>query len=244
MSQQRQVLVVDDEAEIRSIFVHLIRRNLGFTVYEAGNIAEATVILRERTVDLLITDRKLPDGLGEAFVLRARIIRPGLKVLVVTGDDIDEELTARLQAAGVVRILPKPSRWSVIQAAVEEALRKSPIVLTVEPDREIRIIRAELFAEWGYAVRTAADGDEALGLIHDGLAPDLLVTEMHARLTDGVLLIAAAKSIRPAMKILAITGGATTEQAAAARAAGADRILLLLDGWGALRTAADTLVVN
>jgi PAS domain S-box-containing protein len=80
------VLVVDDEATIR----HLIDEVLGeagYTVIGAGDGAAGIKMLQAGTqVELLITDVGLPNGMnGREVADAARSLRPGLKVLFITG---------------------------------------------------------------------------------------------------------------------------------------------------------------
>ncbi len=80
------VLVVDDEATIR----HLIDEVLdgqGYMVIGAGDGAAAIKVLQSGAkIDLLITDVGLPNGMnGRQVADAARALRPGLKVLFITG---------------------------------------------------------------------------------------------------------------------------------------------------------------
>ncbi|MDB6452871.1 ATP-binding protein [Falsirhodobacter sp. 20TX0035] len=82
----RTVLVTDDEPIIRMLLVDVIE-DLGLTALEAGDGPQALKILRSDTpIDLLITDVGLPNGMnGRQVADAARELRPGLKVMFVTG---------------------------------------------------------------------------------------------------------------------------------------------------------------
>ena len=80
------VLVVDDEATIR----HLIDEVLdeaGYTVIGAADGAAGIKVLQSGArIDLLVTDVGLPNGMnGRQVADAARALRPGLKVLFITG---------------------------------------------------------------------------------------------------------------------------------------------------------------
>ena len=80
------ILVVDDEATIR----HLIDEVLdeaGYTVIGAGDGAAGLKVLQSGArIDLLVTDVGLPNGMnGRQVADAARSLRPGLKVLFITG---------------------------------------------------------------------------------------------------------------------------------------------------------------
>ncbi|WP_460045410.1 hybrid sensor histidine kinase/response regulator [Pseudomonas sp. S2_H01] len=80
------VLVVDDEPAVRALVAEALT-DQGYRVLEADRGAVALDILRTRqTIDLLVSDVGLPGGMnGRQLADAARSLRPGLKVLFVTG---------------------------------------------------------------------------------------------------------------------------------------------------------------
>lgn len=80
------VLVVDDEPLIRMIAAEQLEE-LGYTVLEAGDGPSALKILNSsQPIHLLITDVGLPSGMnGRQLADAARVTRPGLEVLFITG---------------------------------------------------------------------------------------------------------------------------------------------------------------
>ena len=80
------VLVVDDEAMIRMLIVDVLE-DAGYTAIEAHDGASGLKILQsDSRIDLLITDVGLPGGMNGRQVADAgRALRPGLKVLFITG---------------------------------------------------------------------------------------------------------------------------------------------------------------
>lgn len=80
------ILLVEDEPAIR----HLTRRILttaGYTVLEAGTGDEALALLRDGdwTPDLLLTDVVMPGISGRELATRIGQLRPGIKVLYMSG---------------------------------------------------------------------------------------------------------------------------------------------------------------
>jgi PAS domain S-box-containing protein len=80
------VLVVDDEPTVRMLVIDVLG-DLGYQALEAEDGASGLKILQSRArVDLLITDVGLPNGMnGRQVADAARVLRPGLKVLFITG---------------------------------------------------------------------------------------------------------------------------------------------------------------
>ncbi|MFJ2982903.1 MULTISPECIES: PAS domain-containing protein [unclassified Pseudomonas] len=80
------VLVVDDEPSVR-MFVSETLGSCGYVVIEAADSLAGLQLLRSDTrIDLLVTDIGLPGGIdGRQMAQAARISRPGLPVLFMTG---------------------------------------------------------------------------------------------------------------------------------------------------------------
>ncbi len=80
------VLVVDDEPSVRMLIVDALEER-GYHCVEAGDGPSGLKILESRSdVALLITDVGLPGGLnGRQVAEAARVLKPGLKILFITG---------------------------------------------------------------------------------------------------------------------------------------------------------------
>ena len=80
------VLVVDDEPSVRMLVAEVLE-DLGYAAIEAaGGPSGLRVLQSDARVDLLITDVGLPGGMnGRQVADAARVTRPGLKVLFITG---------------------------------------------------------------------------------------------------------------------------------------------------------------
>jgi PAS domain S-box-containing protein len=86
MGNGQTVLVVDDETTIRHLIDEVLDEQ-GYTVIGAADGAAGLKVLQsEARIDLLITDVGLPNGMnGRQVADAARVLRPDLKVLFVTG---------------------------------------------------------------------------------------------------------------------------------------------------------------
>ena len=80
------VLIVDDEPAVRMLVTEVLEE-LGYTAIEAADSAAGLRVLQSDTrIDLLVTDVGLPGGMNGRQVADAgRVLRPGLKVLFITG---------------------------------------------------------------------------------------------------------------------------------------------------------------
>jgi two-component system, cell cycle response regulator CpdR len=79
------VLVVDDDADVLDVISSMLE-DLGCEVVCAHSGAEAlTALERDRKISILITDINMPGMDGHELAERATRLRPGLKVLQLSG---------------------------------------------------------------------------------------------------------------------------------------------------------------
>jgi PAS domain S-box-containing protein len=80
------VLVVEDEAGVRRLTERILA-TAGYNVLVAEGGAAALEICKraDQPIDLLLTDVVMPEMLGPELVQRARAVRPGLRVLYMSG---------------------------------------------------------------------------------------------------------------------------------------------------------------
>ena len=117
------VLVVDDEATIRHLIDEVLDE-LGYTVIGAADGAAGIKVLQSgASIDLLITDVGLPNGMnGRQVADAARFLRPGLKVLFITGFAENAAVGNGHLEPGM-ELLTKPFTLEALSAKVAEMLR-------------------------------------------------------------------------------------------------------------------------
>ncbi|RZI98235.1 MAG: PAS domain S-box protein [Brevundimonas sp.] len=116
------VLVIDDEETVRML-VSEVLSEAGYHVIEAPDGPSGLEILRsEARIDLLVTDVGLPGGLnGRQVADAARIDRPELKVLFITGYAENAAVGNGLLAAGM-EVLTKPFAMAALGQKVREMI--------------------------------------------------------------------------------------------------------------------------
>jgi DNA-binding NtrC family response regulator len=120
------VLVVDDDADVLQAF-GVVLSGGGHAVVAAANGLDALKVLDDRSaqIDLLLTDVVMPGLHGFNLSRMARIRRPELRVLYMSGfTDLEETLQDTGPQFG--KLLAKPMRPAELCREVDEALAASP----------------------------------------------------------------------------------------------------------------------
>lgn len=121
-----KVLIVDDEVMIRRGLSKIIKWNqIGFEVVgTVGDGQEALTILREKVVDVLLTDISMPGLSGLELIRLSKGIRPRIKIVVISGySEFDYAVEAlRLRAENYILKPLDPKKITDIFKALKEDL--------------------------------------------------------------------------------------------------------------------------
>jgi two-component system copper resistance phosphate regulon response regulator CusR len=118
-----RALVLEDDLRLRSLVVRTLTR-VGLACDEASSIDEAEELLDLHSYDLLVLDRRLPDGDGLMVCRRARKNGFANSVLVLTARD-DPESTVEGLSEGADDYLGKPFDLEVLAARARALLRRN-----------------------------------------------------------------------------------------------------------------------
>jgi len=77
------ILLIDDEEKLRSLLKRIISLE-GFTVFEAGDLKAAAKVLERESIDVVLSDVKLPDGSGVTYAATIHSKYPGTEVILLT----------------------------------------------------------------------------------------------------------------------------------------------------------------
>jgi DNA-binding response OmpR family regulator len=84
MRSGKRILVVDDNADLRSTIQALLQAD-GFDVAVAGDGQTALELHQSHPADVVITDLFMPDKDGIETIVELRKLSPGLKIVAISG---------------------------------------------------------------------------------------------------------------------------------------------------------------
>ncbi len=113
------VIVVDDEAALRSLFSQFLEDMDIYDVRVCQDGEEALGELRNRPAHVCIVDMRLPGMTGDEFITQAKALCPACSFIVHTGT-LGYSPPAALQAAGVTQadIFLKPADMESIEQRI------------------------------------------------------------------------------------------------------------------------------
>lgn len=117
----RRILVVDDEPDLRTLYELTLLRE-GYQVEAAASVQEARTLLAQQQFDLVITDMRLPDGLGIALLKGMRGQQRCAHCIVITAYGSAENAVESLKA-GAFDYLTKPVDLKQFRSVVATALQ-------------------------------------------------------------------------------------------------------------------------
>jgi signal transduction histidine kinase/CheY-like chemotaxis protein len=123
------VLVVEDEPTVRQLMTTVLEE-LGYSYLVAPDAATAIALLKQdRTIDLLMTDVGLPIMNGRQLAEIARLSRPDLKVLFVTGYAANAAVRGEFLAPGM-DMLTKPFTLDALGNKIRQMLDRPDVELS------------------------------------------------------------------------------------------------------------------
>lgn len=116
------LLSVDDDQSILELIEKTLSK-LDIEVLTASSGKEGLAVLEARTVDVVITDMRMPEMTGSEFLKQVAALQPHARRIMLTDDAQLEDAKAAINEGGVSRYLDIPWKDDELRRAVSEALK-------------------------------------------------------------------------------------------------------------------------
>jgi DNA-binding NtrC family response regulator len=182
MAMPGRVLLVDDEAIVRITLAGALELQ-GFKVLEADSAEEALRLMATESVDIVISDIRMPgmDGVELTATLRERF--PDLPVILVTAFEAEEVLEEAIHR-GAYTVISKPCSPDRLAHVIRRAASR-PVVLVVDDEAPFAEALVSCLQDMGMGARAATDEASALAALRD-TPIDVCVLDLVLDQEDGV----------------------------------------------------------
>ena len=134
-AQTARILVIDDEPDLRTLYELTLLRE-GYRVEAAGDLAQARQLLADHAFDAVITDMRLPDGLG-LELLRDMVTQQRIERCVVITAHGSAENAVEALKAGAFDYLTKPVDLKQFRSVVASAIQSTKALETTAPNEHL-----------------------------------------------------------------------------------------------------------
>ncbi|MBP1604356.1 MAG: two component, sigma54 specific, transcriptional regulator, Fis family [Acidobacteria bacterium] len=184
---ERVILVVDDEPAQRTVLGGFLRKR-GFEVAQGASVEEALAHVSARTIDLVLTDLRMPGGGGLALLEGVRAINPEIPVVVMTAFGTVATAVDAMKK-GAADYLTKPIDLDELEVLIGRTLERRALVaenreLRRELETRYRLAGLETAnAKMSEAINTAARAAASRATIlirgESGTGKELLARAIH-----------------------------------------------------------------
>jgi len=136
-----RILIVDDEADLREL-LDITFLKMGLDTDSAATLAQARAYLARTDYAMVLTDMRLPDGLGIELVREVAAAYRNTPIAVVTAFGSADNAVAALKA-GAFDYLSKPVALDQLRIMVQSALKLTPAAVTAavaSPGAALRLL--------------------------------------------------------------------------------------------------------
>lgn len=126
-NHQRTLLLVDDEDSIVSALRRLLRRD-GYHIVTANSGAQGLQRLAENSVDVIVSDQRMPGMTGVEFLRRAKELYPDTVRMVLSGYTELQSITDAINEGAIYKFLTKPWDDERLRGHVAEAFSQKEMV--------------------------------------------------------------------------------------------------------------------
>ena len=118
----RTLLLVDDEPNILASLKRLLRRD-GYHILTANSGQEGLDVLAGHTVDVIVSDQRMPGMLGADFLRKAKLLCPQTIRIMLSGYTELQAVTDAVNEGAIFKFLTKPWEDHQLREHIAEAFR-------------------------------------------------------------------------------------------------------------------------
>jgi two-component system NtrC family response regulator len=135
MTSSKAILVVDDDQSFRRVMEYQLAED-GYRVFTAPNVAAAFEQMKSASVDVVISDVRMPGDDGIALLTRLKAIQPDLPIIMLTAHGTINAAVEAMQK-GAADYLTKPFTREQLRIALNKTLNVAQLTRENQQLREV-----------------------------------------------------------------------------------------------------------
>ena len=124
---KQTVLIVDDQESIRIALSKMLSKE-GYEVFLAESGESALDILREKKINVMLSDLKMHKMDGLRLLKASKLIKPEVEVILITAHGTIEKAVGAMKD-GAYDFITKPFKKIVITNMIRKAVEKQALVV-------------------------------------------------------------------------------------------------------------------
>jgi len=125
-ARQRSLLLVDDEQNIVASLKRLLRRD-NYQIHTAASGQEGLDVLARHTIDVIVSDQRMPGMIGADFLRKAKQLYPETIRIMLSGYTELQSVTDAVNEGAIYKFLTKPWDDGQLRAHIGDAFRLKEI---------------------------------------------------------------------------------------------------------------------
>jgi len=147
MADERQpvVMVVDDEEMVLVSINSFLMLETEYEVITCNSPTDAVAMLKQRDIDLVISDYLMPEMDGIAFLMQVKTLQPAAIRILLTGYADKENAIKAINDVGLYQYIEKPWQNADLAIVIRNGLEKRFLIERLQAKiREVQMAQESL----------------------------------------------------------------------------------------------------
>ena len=202
MPDKASILIVDDDANICSSLSKILVKKGYATTTTAESGQHAIDMVKEKPVDIILMDIKMPIMNGVEAYKRIKQIRPSAVVIFMTAFSV-EDLVKDAIKEGAYAVIKKPFDIDTVVNMIEKS-KDGALLAVVDDDPNIGKTMKNVLERKGYSITTCLTGEEAIALAKHK-PRDIFFIDMKLPVLNGLETYLEIKKANPKAVVVIMT---------------------------------------
>ena len=143
--RQPIVLVVDDEEMVSISIKSFLMLEYDYDVITCNSPVEAVELVKQRTIDLVVSDYLMPDMDGISFLLNVKQLQPHTIRILLTGYADKENAIKAINEVGLYQYIEKPWQNADLALVIRNGLEKRFLIEKLQQKiQEVQLAQDDL----------------------------------------------------------------------------------------------------